>query len=75
MGEKKDHRYHLLVIGGVVSHELMMLGRIDIPKTDFHWYVLTKFIKNRVDDYMKKEIDIPFDEYITNALTNRFGIE
>ena len=74
MGQK-PHRYHPLVIGGVVSYELMMLGRIEKPQDDFQWHVLTKFIKNRVDDYMKKEIDISFDEYIKSALIDRFGTD
>lgn len=73
MGEKTDHRYHLLVIGGMWASTLQIKGVIEIPQTDEAWYSLTKFIKNRVDDFMKKEVEIPFDMYIRAALINKFG--
>ena len=69
---RNNHRYHLLVLGGMWASSLQIKGDIEIPQTDEQWSGLTKFIKNRVDTFIKKDIDISFSEYIQEALLSKY---
>lgn len=69
----KKHRYHYLVLGGGWMSTLQINGDIKMPRSDDEQDTQIKFVKHRVDDYMKNNIDISFDTYIKTALINRFG--
>ena len=66
-------RYNLLVTAGARAAYMDAADKIKLPVGVTGEDLLARFVKNRVDEYMKKELDIPFDEYIESVLLEKFG--
>ena len=66
-------RYNLLVTAGARAAYMDCAGKIELPTGVEGEDKLARFVKNRVDAYMKENIDISFDEYIEGHLEQQFG--
>lgn len=70
---RNNHRYHMLVLSGVWAATLQHMGTIELPSGEEGHDVLSRFVKNRVNKYIDKEINVEFNEYIEAALIEKFG--
>lgn len=72
---KTNIRDNLLITAGARAAYMECSRVIDLPSGVDGEEILAEFVTGVVDKYIDERINNPFDEYIENALKERFGIE
>lgn len=75
MEKQVNLRDNLLVTAGARAAYMECSRVIDLPSGVDGEEILAEFVTGVVDKYIDERINNPFDEYIENALKERFGIE
>lgn len=75
MEKQVNLRDNLLVTAGARAAYMECSRIIDLPAGSAGENILAAFVTEAVDKYIDEQIDIPFDEYIENALTKEYKEE
>lgn len=68
-------RDNMLVTLGVRAGHMEGMGLISLPGTSYGEDEVAEFAVAAVDEYLKNDLDIGFDEYIETALGRKYGKE
>lgn len=68
-------RDNLLVTAGTRAAYMDCMRLISLPGGTIGEDLLAEFVASVCDKYIDEKIDISFDEYIENALTDKYGID